>query len=67
MLLEITADRKEAERFNRTQARGGTGPLSAFGSGGEGSEGGEAAKSGTGTERGAIYRSNLREKGSVKK
>ena len=66
MLLEITDNRKEAIRFNKAQARSGVGPLSAF-SNGPSPDDRESSKSGSGTEGGAIYHSNLKEKRSVKR
>ena len=67
-LLEITADRAAAERFNRAQSHAGglTGPLSSL-CGGHGLEDGEAAKLGSGAEAGAVYHSPLREKHAVKR
>ena len=65
-IIEITANREEAKRFNRAQNRGGVGPLSTFGGKGEGACGRESGKIGSGAETRAIYHSNLREKRSVK-
>jgi len=66
MILEITADRAEAERFNRAQARGGMGPLSAMCGSGEDKDGQEASKQRTGAGVGDLYRSRLNEKRRVK-
>jgi len=65
-ILEITDNREEAERFNKAQERSGVGPLSAFGNHPTIADG-EASKLGSGAERGAMYRSHLREKRFVKR
>ncbi len=66
-IIEITDNRKEAERFNKAQNRGSFGPLATFGGKGEGAVGKESGKIGTGAELGAVYHSPLREKHSLKR
>ncbi len=65
-LLEITADRRAAEAFNRAQQRNGAGPLATFSVGRDLADG-EASKMGSGTEGGALYHSPMGEKRSVKR
>src|SRR5208283_4703825 len=65
-VLEITANRQEAMRFNSVQNRGGFGPLSTFGGSGEGLAGRESAKIGSGAEIRAMYHTRLREKFTVR-
>lgn len=65
--IEITADTQAAERFNRSQRRTFAGPLRSIIQGKEGNIGKESGKYGSGAEGGALYRSSLGEKRTVKR
>jgi hypothetical protein len=65
-ILEITANRKEAEYFNKAQSRSGVAPLAAFGNR-PNKDDYESSKGGSGAERGAQYHSHLREKHHLKR
>ncbi len=65
-IIEITANRKEAELFNKAQSRSGVAPLAMFGNR-PNKEDYESSKGGSGAERGAQYHSNLREKHHLKR
>lgn len=65
-LLEITANRQEAEAFNKAQSRNGIGPLATFGNRPQ-KDDYESSKGGSGAERGAQYSSNLKEKHHLKR
>jgi hypothetical protein len=73
-VIEITSNTEEARRFNRAQHRHGAAPLSAIAprTGGFNSDerteaDGEARKFGSGAEPGAVYRTRLGEKHTVKR
>lgn len=65
-IIEITANRKEAEYFNKAQSRSGVAPLAAFGNR-PNKDDYESSKGGSGAERGALYHSGLREKHHLKR
>jgi hypothetical protein len=60
MELEITSDRRAAERFNRAQRRYGAGVTASL------TEPRESSKAGSGAEAGAVYRTRFGEKRTVK-
>lgn len=67
MELEITADRAEAEAFNRAQRRWGAGVIRSITQPRESREGSESSKRGSGAELWAGYTTRLGEKRNVKR
>ena len=65
--IEITSDIQAAARFNKSQRRSFAGPLRSIIQGKESYEGRESGKYGSGAEGGAMYRSSLGEKRTVKR